>query len=120
MKLHVKAKFDAAHFLPGHHKCGKIHGHTYHLTATFEGKKNISNGMVVGFATLKRMVTKYVVKVLDHKHLNELVAWDPTAENIAVWIYNVLKTRLEQEGMKNVKIVSVELWETESCGVTYP
>src|SRR6266849_2344915 len=52
MKLGVTEYADCAHFLPGHPKCGAIHGHTYKIELTIEGQ--IKGGMVVDFADLKQ------------------------------------------------------------------
>jgi len=103
--------FDAAHYLPGYDgKCANVHGHTYRLGVNLEGKVN-ENGIVIDFAELKSIVDAEVISKLHETDLNERFKM-PTAENIAVWIYNSLKEKLP--GLKDV-----ELWETENCYVRY-
>ena len=53
MKLGVSEFVDCAHFLPGHAKCGQLHGHTYKVDVAIEGDH--SKGMVVDFADLKAL-----------------------------------------------------------------
>jgi len=73
-----EGKFDAAHHLPGHDKCGVVHGHTYSVSIRVEGEVQ-ENGMIVDFHDVKALV-----KQLDHKDLNEiLTASIPTAENLS-------------------------------------
>lgn len=67
MKIQVSEEFCSAHFLLGHSKCGRIHGHNWKLTVIIEGKKN-SEGMIVDFSVLKAGVRKILSKY-DHKIL---------------------------------------------------
>ncbi len=67
--------------------------------------------MVVDFSDLKKMVRREVVDPLDHKYLNDLIE-NPTAELVAVWIWNRLAPEL-------AGLVEIELRETEDCGVVY-
>ena len=121
MKLLIKAKFDAAHYIPNHPKCGRMHGHTYHVEIEFTPTKPLEDGMAVDFAVLKRIVREHIINYLDHKSLNDLflLPEPSTAENISIFIFmallNVLKdTRIDAE------VSSVTVWETEDCGVRYP
>lgn len=70
--------FEAAHHLPGHPKCGKVHGHTYKLTVSIKGEP--IKGMVVDFSILKEVVMKEVGE-LDHTDLN-LIDPFPTVETL--------------------------------------
>ncbi|BBJ27602.1 6-carboxy-5,6,7,8-tetrahydropterin synthase [Athalassotoga saccharophila] len=108
-------KFDAAHNLVNYHgKCEKLHGHTYKLRVTLEGKPD-DEGMIIDFAELKRIVNDLVISRLDHNYINEIIT-QPSAENIAMWIWKVLETPLKGP---NYRLYSVDLWETESAFVTY-
>ena len=51
MRLGVTEYIDCAHFLPGHKKCGQLHGHTYRVEVVIEGEPD--RGMIVDFAELK-------------------------------------------------------------------
>ena len=67
--------------------------------------------MAIDFADLKKVVRREVVDRLDHKFVNDLID-NPTAEVMAVWIWNALREPLPG-------IAEVELWETRSCSVVY-
>ena len=102
MKVCREFYFDASHYLPGYKgKCEQFHGHTYRLEVAVEGKQG-KNGMVIDFNELKSVVNDSVVEKLDHRNLNEIFE-NPTAENIAAWIFSELK--------KKMNVCSVKLWE---------
>lgn len=63
-------------------KCQNLHGHNWVITVYCKSKMLDKNGMVVDFTLIK----KAVHDKLDHKHLNNVVDFNPTAENIARWI----------------------------------
>lgn len=113
--------FDSAHFLPNHAgKCKNTHGHQWRVRVTIEGKVNGETGMLIDFQDLKRVVNKYVIDVLDHKLLNEVVSFMPTAENLAEYIYEQIAYGLFLNGYAGViKVVKIELWETPDCCATY-
>jgi 6-pyruvoyltetrahydropterin/6-carboxytetrahydropterin synthase len=95
-------KFDAAHFLTDYYgKCERMHGHTYKLQVTLEGEIQ-SNGLVIDFVILKRIVKKYVLDKLDHHLLNDLID-NPTAERIVTWIWKQLEDlgKLLKEELKD-------------------
>jgi 6-pyruvoyltetrahydropterin/6-carboxytetrahydropterin synthase len=60
-------KFSACHFIPGHDKCGRLHGHTYAVHVRLEGEKNKA-GYIADFYDLKRVIKK-IIEVLDHRVL---------------------------------------------------
>lgn len=68
--------------LPYQSKCGRIHGHNWNVTVFCKSKTLNSSGMIVDFTEIKEKV----FKALDHKHLNDVFEFNPTAENIACWI----------------------------------
>jgi len=61
--------------------------------------------MVIDFADLKRML-KEIIDKLDHKLINDLIE-NPTCENICIWIFNELKSKLP----KDLRVVRVRLYE---------
>ncbi len=60
-------KFSASHFIPGHDKCGRLHGHSYILHLALYGEK-ADDGMVMDFVDLKKALRK-IVDELDHRVL---------------------------------------------------
>ncbi len=102
MKICRVFYFDAAHFLPRYKgKCERLHGHTYKLEVVVEDKKR-EDGMVLDFNELKTIVKKTVLDKLDHQNMNEIFE-NPTAENMAEWIFDELD--------KEMPLSSVKLWE---------
>lgn len=85
----VKDTFSAAHSIPGHRKCGKVHGHNFEVSVEVEGE--LRNGMVMDFFDLKKMLREILEK-LDHTFINEIIT-NPTSENIALFVFNELRTR---------------------------
>lgn len=122
MKVCVETSFAAAHFLPGHSKCGHIHGHTYKVRATIDGKIG-DNGMVVDFGKVK-----HALRLWDHDSLNFNEARDqkieyyiprkqkvllfPTVENLALFFVEEL---IE---LGSFETVEVTVWETDACSAT--
>jgi len=104
--------FEASHQLPRHPgKCRRIHGHSYRFIVEVEGEIEPVQGMVIDFFDLDRIVSERIVRVLDHRHINDLLE-NPTAEWIAVWIYRQLQPEI-------VGLRSVELFEVESASAVY-
>lgn len=64
----VGFKFSAAHLLPGHSKCGRMHGHNYVLDVAIEKETN-EHGMIVDFIEVKKDIREFLNKTLDHKLL---------------------------------------------------
>ncbi len=91
--------FDSAHFLPNvpeGHKCGRLHGHTYTVILGLEGDLDPRMGWIVDFGEIKT-VWKPLEKRLDHFCLNDIEGLEnPTAEVMALWIFEQLKPDLPQ------------------------
>ena len=79
-----KIAFSAAHRLTLDYesKCCRLHGHEWHVTVYVRAAELDRNGMVIDFTEIKRKVTGK----LDHSYLNEVLDFNPTAENLARWI----------------------------------
>jgi 6-pyruvoyltetrahydropterin/6-carboxytetrahydropterin synthase len=106
MKVAREFTFDAAHFILDDKgsPCEEPHGHTYKLRVVVEGPVK-KDGMVIDFRDIKRIVNELVMPRLDHKDLNKVLK-NPTAENIAQWIFGTLKP-----AVKPAKLVSVRVSE---------
>jgi len=92
MRLGITEYIDCAHFLPGHPKCGQVHGHTYKVEIVIEGE-NDRAGMVVDFNDLKTR-TREVLAKYDHRHWNDVLDL-PTVENICALLSRQLKERIQ-------------------------
>ncbi len=112
MRIRRRFRFEAAHVLPKHPgRCRELHGHGYELVVTVRRPVDRQSGMVMDFAELKAIVQERVLKPLDHSYLNDTMA-NPTAEEIARWIWGALAPALE--GLEEV-----ELFETPDCAAVY-
>jgi 6-pyruvoyltetrahydropterin/6-carboxytetrahydropterin synthase len=90
MKLGVTEYVDCAHFLPGHPKCGPLHGHTYKVELIVEGKPQ--KGMIIDFADLKQSI-RDVLSHYDHRSWNDFLEY-PSVENICELLSEKLRERL--------------------------
>ncbi|GGA35716.1 6-carboxytetrahydropterin synthase QueD [Kroppenstedtia guangzhouensis] len=113
--------FDAAHHLHLYKgKCKSLHGHTYRLVITISGFVD-EIGIAVDFGEIKRMYKEEVEARLDHRYLNEVLPnMNTSAENMIVWIWEVLDDRLEQDGWKKRghRLEELVLYETPTSRAT--
>lgn len=106
--------FDAAHNLVKYHgKCENLHGHTYKLVVTVAGEKD-DEGMVIDFSELKKIVKDNVLNILDHSYINDIIE-QPSAENIAEWIWNKISSKLNSN---RYFLYEIKLYETPTSYVT--
>lgn len=103
MIVHIETSFEAAHFLPGHPKCGNTHGHSYRVVVNIDGLMDLKTNMVVDFGKVKEVVRQF-----DHKCINDSLKY-PTAERMVELFCN------ELVHLGHFHTVEVELWETASC-----
>jgi 6-pyruvoyltetrahydropterin/6-carboxytetrahydropterin synthase len=102
-------------------KCSNphYHGHNYDLVVKVSGYPNPQTGYVYDMKKLKDIIREEVTSRFDHKNLNldtkEFRKVNPTAENIAVVIWNLIRSRLNEE--LDLKVI---LFETERNFVEYP
>lgn len=126
-----KAHFNAAHRLFREDwsddrnaevfgKCSNphYHGHNYELIVSVTGRIDQETGFVMDMKVLKDVIKDEIEDYLDHKNLNveveEFKDLNPTAENIAVVIYDKIKPKLKQ-----TLDLSITLYETPRNFVTY-
>lgn len=102
-------------------KCNSpnYHGHNYELTVKVIGEIDPLTGFVIDTKTLSRLTLTEVVERFDHRNLNldtqEFKNLNPTAENIAVVIYNLLRPKIDSKFE-----LKITLYETERNFVEYP
>ncbi|KPU28371.1 6-pyruvoyl tetrahydropterin synthase [Caloranaerobacter sp. TR13] len=107
--------FDSAHKLEDYDgECKYLHGHTYKLEITIRGEID-NRGIVIDFNDLKDIVKERVINVLDHKYLNEVFDFNPTCENILLWIFNEIDNAIKNDKCCLKKVV---LWETPTSYAT--
>ena len=116
----IEETFAAGHALRNYRgKCENVHGHNYRCQVTLEGDQLDSIGLLVDFVEMKRVVHG-VLDRMDHQWLNDFTPFDvlnPSAENMAKYIYDEIKAGLGvREG---VRVGAVKLWETDTASATY-
>lgn len=120
-KIYVESQFSSAHYLRMYKgKCENLHGHNWKVGVYVKSSKLDSVGMVLDFTDLKKALRK-VLEKLDHKFLNKEIDFfkntQPTAENIAKYIYENLKVLLNKH--KNIESIEVVVWETPTQAAIY-
>ncbi|WP_299436040.1 6-carboxytetrahydropterin synthase [uncultured Maribacter sp.] len=131
VKVSRKAHFNAAHRLYRKDwdnaknaevfgKCNNpnFHGHNYELVVSVYGEIDPETGFVMDMKVLKSLIKLHIEDALDHKNLNiEIAAFkevNPTAENIAVFIWKTLRPFIDKD-----KDLEVVLYETPRNYVTF-
>lgn len=133
MKVTVfrKEHFNAAHRLNNPNwseeknenifgKCNNknFHGHNYELIVQIKGSIDPETGYLIDLKILSDIIKEHILNRFDHKNLNldtdEFQNLNPTAENIAVVIWNILRKQLE-----NKYDLTIRLYETERNFVEY-
>ena len=117
--LKIITDFASAHTLRGYPgACSRMHGHNWKVELEVESSQLNETGMAIDFKVLKT-VTNEVCDQLDHRYLNDIEPFtqiNPTAENIAAWIYHETARKLNTE---TLHVSSLTLWETERACVRY-
>jgi 6-pyruvoyltetrahydropterin/6-carboxytetrahydropterin synthase len=115
MKIVQAFSFEAAHHLPhvdASHRCKRLHGHSYRIELTLQGPVDPATGFVADFFDVEAAFAP-VMDTLDHHFLNEVPGLEnPTAENIAMWIWGAVKPVLPL-------LASVAVFETPNCWAVY-
>lgn len=128
-EVRVEAEFAAAHFLRDYNgKCENLHGHNYKIYAHVKGSELNEGGMLFDFSKLKNAL-RYVCKKLDHTNLNDfdIFQQNPSAERIAMFIYDSLIKELKKEGLDlsyssnktSPTLFAVDVFETATSRARY-
>ena len=115
----IETHFSSAHQLRGYKgECENLHGHNWKVQVYVLAERLNDIDIAIDFRELKRM-TNEVVSSLDHAYLNDIFPFtekNPSSENIAKWIYDSLKKKINNE---NVTLTGVTVWESETASATY-
>lgn len=101
-RIEKEFRFEASHQLPEHSgKCRRLHGHSWKGRLICEGnelqRSGSSTGMLVDFGSLSEAIHPLLLESLDHWHLNDsLKLKNPTAEEVARWIYERIKVKVPE------------------------
>lgn len=102
-------------------KCNNphFHGHNYELIVKIVGTPDPLTGYVMDMKVLSEIIQKEIIERFDHKNLNEdcpaFKNLNPTAENIAITIFNILRSNIDAQ-----YLLQIRLYETERNFVEYP
>ncbi|PNG27050.1 6-carboxytetrahydropterin synthase QueD [Methylocella silvestris] len=115
MKITQAFHFEAAHRLPHvaeTHRCHRLHGHSYRVELELQGPVDPVTGFVVDFFDIEAAFGPLLAR-LDHHYLNEIEGLEnPTAELIAIWIFERIRGPLPQ-------LSCVKVFETPDCWAEY-
>lgn len=96
------------------------HGHNYVLWVTVKGDLSEENGFVMNINILKKVILEKVISKVDHKNINLDVDFMKgkiaTTENLAVAIWDELKSAIENEG---AHLHCIKIEETENNSIEY-
>jgi 6-pyruvoyltetrahydropterin/6-carboxytetrahydropterin synthase len=118
-ELMVETTFSAAHQLKGYRgKCERLHGHNWKVQVHVIAEKLNEIDIAIDFHEMKSL-TNEVVSALDHSILNEIFPFtekNPSSENIAKWVYDSLRKKIQNE---TIQLSAVTVWESENTSATY-
>jgi 6-pyruvoyltetrahydropterin/6-carboxytetrahydropterin synthase len=107
--LSVRDKFQAAHFLKDYKgKCEKVHGHTFQVEVQVEVETLDATGIGIDFTEIK---ARLAALLPDHTLLNDVLPFNPSAENLARHFFRELKAQLP--------VAAVTVWESDEASATY-
>ncbi len=111
-QIETEFTFAAAHRLPRYQgKCFNLHGHNYRLQVVLRGEPDPYSGILVDFGEVEKTVKEHLLDKVDHTNLNDFIE-NPTAENIAAWMWQRLLGKLPG-------LAEIRLWEVPTSCVVY-
>ena len=118
-ELMIETHFSSAHQLRGYKgKCERVHGHNWKVQVYVLAERLNEIDITIDFHDLKKM-TEEIVGQLDHSFLNDIFPFtekNPSSENIAKWIYDSLRKRIDND---DISLSAVTVWESETASATY-
>jgi len=118
-ELMVETQFASAHQLRGYKgSCERLHGHNWKVQIFVLAERLNEIDIAIDFHELKKLAEE-VIMPLDHGFLNDIFPFtekNPSSENIAKWIYDSLRKKLDND---DVNLSAVTVWESETASATY-
>ncbi|MFZ6016699.1 MAG: 6-carboxytetrahydropterin synthase QueD [Nitrospirota bacterium] len=118
-ELMAETFFSAAHQIRGYKgECERLHGHNWKVQVHVIAERLNEIDIAIDFHELKKL-TDEVIAPLDHSFLNDIFPFtekNPSSENIAKWIYDSLRKKLNYD---NIHLSAVTVWECETASATY-
>jgi len=118
-ELVVYTHFSSAHNLRGYQgKCEELHGHNWKVGVKLGSETLDHLGMVIDFKIIKQKLND-IIQQLDHKYLNHTPPFNdinPSSENIAFYIYQELKKKIDKS---RIKLIKVTVWESDDSSASY-
>ena len=113
--------FSASHQLlnlPEEHQCARLHGHNYVVIVELVSMRLDEVGFIIDYGELN-FIKEYIDNKLDHKHLNDVLNFNPTAEKMAKHFYKEIEAMLiEMYGEKDI-LNKVSVKETDKTIASY-
>ena len=113
-KIRKEFSFSASHQLnglPEDHPCSRLHGHNYVVTVELKSVGLNEIGFIRDYRALEP-IKKFIDSHFDHQHLNEQMLLNPTAENIAAYLFDMFKPMYPE-------LCAVEVSETPKTNAVY-
>jgi len=113
-KISKQFSFSASHILEGlpqEHPCSRLHGHNYVVIVHLKSGQLNEVGFIKDYRDLDT-VKQYIDEELDHRHLNDIFPFNPTAENMAKFLYDTFKKNIPE-------LYAVEVSETPKTTAIY-
>lgn len=113
-KISKQFSFSASHILnglPQDHPCSRLHGHNYVVTVHLKSEALNEVGFIQDYRSLQ-FVKDYIDDKLDHRHLNDIFSFNPTAENMAKYLFDTFKKDIPE-------LYAVEISETPKTSAVY-
>jgi 6-pyruvoyltetrahydropterin/6-carboxytetrahydropterin synthase len=115
----VEVSFAAAHQLRGYKgNCENMHGHNWRVQINVMAERLNEIDIALDFRDLKK-IAREVIAPLDHTFLNDVFPFtekNPSSENIAKWIYDSMKKKINDEVLR---VAAITVWESDTASASY-
>ena len=115
--LKLEHTFAAAHNLIHAYseECNREdpHGHNWLVKVNIESD-TLDNGMIIDFKKIKEVINE-----LDHRYLNKILNFEPTAENLAKYLHDKILIAAQEKNSERYIAVEIEIFEGDKASITY-